>query len=335
MSYFSTFNNIVVVEVLKNIDQIIVKQIPFTHKKVNEEYLNRLLIEGKDYIPDGVNMINAPFMWSDEILGNGVKIAVIDSGCDLTHKDLQSRIIGGGNFTSEDDNDINKYQDYDGHGTHVCGTIAASKDNSGIVGVAPKAELLILKALDKNGIGTMKGIIDAIDFAISNKVDIISMSLGTSEDIPELHQVIKKAVDNNILVVCAAGNEGDADSDTDEFSYPAGYNEVISVGAVDYKKSAARFTSSNKEVDLIAPGVDIISTYINGEYAMLSGTSMATPHVTGALAILIEWSTKEFGRRLSEAELYGQLIKNTNTLAIPRTIQGNGFLYINPKSVTE
>ena len=65
MSYFSTFNNIVVVEVLKNIDQIIVKQIPFTHKKVNEEYLNRLLIEGKDYIPDGVNMINAPFMWSD------------------------------------------------------------------------------------------------------------------------------------------------------------------------------------------------------------------------------------------------------------------------------
>lgn len=314
-------------------ENIIVKQIPIINNKDISKATNIDLKADKDYIPDGVKMINAPLMWSKGITGKDVKIAVIDSGCDMDHKDLQTRIIGGRNFTTEDNKNIDKYQDYNGHGTHVCGTIAASNDNYGVIGVAPDAKLLILKALDKNGSGSMKGIIDAINFAISQRVDIISMSLGTSEDIPQLHQAIKKAVDSNILVVCAAGNEGDSRSATDEFSYPAGYNEVISVGAVDYSKSAARFSNSNKEVDLVAPGVNIISTFLNGKYETLSGTSMATPHVTGALALLIEWSKKEFGRKLTEAELYGQLIKNTDTLPMLRTLQGNGFLFINPKNI--
>lgn len=318
---------------MENIENIIVKQIPNINNRDISKATNIDLKSDKDYIPDGVNMINAPLMWNNGITGKDVKIAVIDSGCDMTHKDLQTRIIGGRNFTTEDNKNIDKYQDYNGHGTHVCGTIAASNNNYGVIGVAPDAKLMILKALDKNGLGSMKGIIDAINFAISQRVDIISMSLGTSEDIPQLHQAIKKAVDSNILVVCAAGNEGDSRVAIDEFSYPAGYNEVISVGAVDYSKSAARFSNSNKEVDLVAPGVNIISTFLNGKYETLSGTSMATPHVTGALALLIEWSKKEFGRNLTEAELYGQLIKNTDALPMLRTLQGNGFLFINPKNI--
>lgn len=318
---------------MKNIDDIVVKQIPIINNEYTVEQSNVSLTSDKDYIPEGVNMINAPFMWSRGFTGKNVKIAVIDSGCDTTHKDLQKNIIGGRNFTIEDNKNINKYKDYNGHGTHVCGTIAASNNNYGLIGVAPDAQLLILKALDKNGSGTMKGIIDAINFAINENVDIISMSLGTSTDIPQLHQAIKKAVDSNILVVCAAGNEGDSSGSTDEFSYPAGYNEVISVGALDYSKSAARFTNSNKEVDLVAPGVNIISTYLNGTYEALSGTSMATPHVTGALALLIEWSKKEFGRKLTEAELYAQLIKNTDTLPMSRTLQGSGFLFISSENI--
>ena len=274
---------------------IIVKQIPIINNKDISKATNIDLKADKDYIPDGVKMINAPFMWSKGITGKDVKIAVIDSGCDMAHKDLQTRII-------------------------------AASNNYGVIGVAPDSKLLILKALDKNGSGSMKGIIDSINFAINQRVDIISMSLGTSEDTTQLRQAIKKAVDSNILVVCAAGNEGDSRADTDKFSYPAGYNEVISVGAVDYSKSAARFSNFNKEVDLVAPGVNIISTFLNGKYETLSGTSMATPHVTGALALLIEWSKKEFGRKLTEAELYGQLIKNTDTLPMLRTLQGNGFL---------
>lgn len=318
---------------MQNLENIIVKQIPVINNENIDKRVNISLTSDKDYIPDGINMINAPFMWSKGITGKNVKIAVIDSGCDITHKDLKNRIIGGRNFTTEDNGNINKYEDYNGHGTHVCGTIAASNNNYGVTGVAPDAQLLILKALDKNGSGSMKNIIEAINFAISQKVDIISMSLGTSTDVSQLHQVIKKAVDSNILVVCAAGNEGDGSGSTDEFSYPAGYNEVISVGAVDFSKSAARFSDSNKEVDLVAPGVNIISTFLNGQYETLSGTSMATPHVAGFLALLIEWSKKEFERKLSEAELYGQLIKNTDTLPILRTLQGNGLLFMNPKNI--
>ena len=216
---------IMVVKGLKNLENIIVKELPFIYEKSSTKLLEELLTNNEDIIPDGISMINAPFMWSKNITGKNVKIAVIDTGCDLTHED--------------------------------------------------------------------------------------------------------------ILVVCAAGNEGDNNSSTDEYSYPGAYNEVISVGSIDYKKTAARFTDSNKEVDLLAPGVNIVSTYLNNSYAMLSGTSMATPHVTGALALLIEWSTKEFGRRLTEAELYGQLIKNTETLDMARSLQGNGLLFMNPKSVTK
>ena len=322
-----------VVKVLEGLENILVKQIPVINNKDLNKNANISLRSNEEYIPDGINMINAPFMWSKGITGKNVKIAVIDSGCDIGHKDLTNRIIGGRNFTKEDNSNINKYQDYNGHGTHVCGTIAASKNNYGITGVAPDAQLLILKVLDRNGLGSMKSIVDAINFAIVQKVDIISMSLGTSTDVPQLRNVIKKAVDSNILVVCAAGNEGDGIGRTEEFSYPAAYNEVISVGAIDFSKSAARFSNSNKEVDLVAPGVNIISTFLDGKYETLSGTSMATPHVTGFLALLIEWSKNEFGRKLTEVELYGHLIKNTTTLPILRTLQGNGLLFMNPNNI--
>ena len=320
---------------MENLKNIIVKQIPFVYKETSKELLDRLLTNDEDYIPEGISLINASFMWDKSITGKDVKIAIIDTGCDLDHKDLQANILLGRNFTSDDNNDINKYEDYNGHGTHVSGTVAGVKNNIGVIGVAPDAQLIILKALNRYGEGTLQGIIDAINYAIELKVDIISMSLGTSIDVPELHDAIIDAVNNNILVVCAAGNEGDENASTDEYSYPGAYNEVISVGAVDLERSASRFTNSNKEVDLVAPGVNIVSTYIDGAYATLSGTSMATPHVAGALALLIEWSTKEFGRRLTEAELYGQLIKNTETLDMARSLQGNGLLLMNPKFVTK
>lgn len=175
------------VKILENLDKIIVKQIPIINNKDVVKKSNISITSDKDYIPDGVSMINAPFMWNKGITGKNVKIAVIDSGCDKTHKDLKNRIIGGKNFTTEDNSNINKYEDYNVQGTHVCGTIAASNDNYGVTGVAPDAQLLILKVLAKNGSGSMKSIIDAINFAISEKVDIISMSLDISTDVPQLH----------------------------------------------------------------------------------------------------------------------------------------------------
>lgn len=305
-----------------------IKLLPFEIK----EDINALTYS----IPYGVSMINAPNVWKLGYTGKGVNIAIIDTGCDKTHPNLSGRIIGGRNFTSDDNSNPDIYNDYQGHGTHVAGTIGASRSSTGVVGVAPESNLLILKALDKTGGGKLEWTINAINYAVDQKVDIISMSLGTPQDIPQLKEAIVRATKSNILVVCAAGNEGDnANPNTDELSYPAAYNEVISVGAIDQNKSAAKFTNSNKEVDVVAPGVNIKSTYPGGKYASLSGTSMATPHVSGALALLIQWSRNEFKRNLSEMEIYGQLIKNTLPLSMSRTLQGNGLIYLNPISVNK
>ena len=149
-----------------------------------------------------------------------------------------------------------------------------------------------------------------------------------SNDMPELHQAIKKAVANNILVVCAAGNEGDGDDSTDEFGFPGCYNEVISVGAINLERSPSDFTNSHNEIDFVAPGEKILSTYLNGKYATLSGTSMAAPHVSGALALIKDLVNNSFGRELSEPELYAQLIKRTVPLGFSPKLEGNGLVYL-------
>ena len=196
------------------------------------------------------------------------------------------------------------------------------------MGVAPNAKLLILKVLDKSGNGNCQGLYDAINYAIEQKVDIINMSLGISINVNEIHTMLKKAVDNNICVVCACGNEGDGKAFTDEYSYPAGYNEAISVGAIDNARVNAVFTNSNKEVDLVAHGVNVISTHLNYGYHSMSGTSQATPHVTGALALLKEYYRKTFEKEPTEVELYAQLIKRTVELNLDRKLQGQGMLFL-------
>lgn len=284
-------------------------------------------LEVVNEIPKGVEIIQAPEIWP-ETKGKGITVAVLDTGCDTDHPDLMDRIIGGYNFTKDDGGDSLKFEDYNGHGTHVAGTIAATLNNNGVVGVAPEANLLILKVLGKNGSGQYDWIIKAIQYAIDQKVDIISMSLGGPNDVKALHDVIIKAVNQNILVVCAAGNDGDGKDSTDEFGYPGCYNEVISVGAVNLERKSSGFTNSNNQVDLVAPGEKIISTYLNGTFATLSGTSMATPHVSGALALLKVISNSAFERDLTVPELYSQLIKRTVPLGNSPNIEGNGLVYL-------
>ena len=274
----------------------------------------------------GVEMIKAKSIWPEAQKGAGVRIAVIDSGCDINHESLKNNIAGVRNFTDEDKKNPNIVVDRVGHGTHVIGTICANGSN--VTGVAPDAQIYVLKAINRTGTGKLSWVVNAIKYAIELKVDIISMSLGISENSVKLEKAIKEAVNNNIAVVCAAGNEGDGNSDSFEYSYPAAYIDVISVGAVDKKGVPAKFTNSNTTIDLVAPGVDILSTYPNNQFAVLSGTSMATPHVTGSLALLKNWSRNEFQRDLSQEELYAQLIKHTKVLEYSRTIQGNGLIYL-------
>lgn len=308
-----------------NNDDIKVKLVPFI---MNRGVKN---IKNMGKTPYGVTMIQAKNMWIESSRGEGINIAIIDSGCDVDHESLKDNIVAVRNFTDEDKKNPNIVIDRVGHGTHVAGIIAANGNNNTVMGVAPWANLYILKAIDRTGSGKVNWVVNAINYAVDQKVDIISMSLGMSENDPKLEKAVKHAVNNNILVVCAAGNEGDGDADAFEYSYPAAYIDVISVGAVDKKGVPAEFSNSNLVVDLVAPGVDILSTYPNDQFALLSGTSMAAPHVTGSLALIKNWSKEEFQRELTEEELYAQLIKYTKNLGYPKTIQGNGLVYLKEK----
>ncbi|MGI2328616.1 S8 family peptidase [Planococcus sp. YIM B11945] len=285
-------------------------------------------------IPEGVQMIQAPEVWEEAEKGKGNVIAILDTGCQSDHPDLQDRIIAGRNFTSDYNSDEANFEDNNGHGTHVAGTAAASfrEDGTGIAGVAPEAYLLILKVLNGEGSGDYAGIINGINFAVDwtgpngEKTSVISMSLGGPDNVPELYEAVKRAVDAGIPIVCAAGNEGDASPITDEFAYPGAYREVIQVGAVDFSRKIAPFSNTNNEIDLVAPGVNIYSAFPGNKYANLSGTSMATPHISGALVLVKNIAEKEFDRVLTEAELYAQLVRRTVPLGYPKTAEGNGLL---------
>jgi major intracellular serine protease len=289
-------------------------------------------------IPPGIELIKAPAVWEQGYFGDETVIAVLDTGCDSKHFELKEQIIDGYNFTTDDNGDPTIFEDYNGHGTHVCGTIAAAKNGAGVIGVAPKAKILVLKVLSGQGYGDMKWVTEGVRYAAKwrgpkgERVRVISMSLGGRDGSPELHNAVKEAIAKEILVVCAAGNDGDGDDETDEYAYPGAYPEVVQVGSVNLQEEISEFSNTNCKIDLVAPGEAILSTYLNNEFAVLSGTSMAAPHVSGAAALLIEQGEKEFERSLSEPEIYALLIKRTISLNYSRRFQGNGMIKLNSDS---
>jgi hypothetical protein len=225
-------------------------------------------------IPWGIQDIGAIEAQKNGAIGTSIKIAVLDTGIS-NHPDLA--VKGGASFVEGSA----EFMDDNGHGTHVAGTIAALNNEMGVIGVAPKAEIYSLKVLDQNGSGNYSNVIQAIEWAIDNQINIISMSFGGNVSSEALHEAIQYANGQGILLIAAAGNAG---SGIETEAYPALYPEVISVGAIDSTNTRAAFSSTGNELDLMAPGVNILSTTMDGNYGFLSGTSMAAPHVTGAAA---------------------------------------------------
>jgi subtilisin len=241
-------------------------------------------------VPWGVSKIRATDIWSGGNKGTGIKVCVIDTGIDYNHEDLKGNYKGGYNFLNNTDNPM----DDNGHGTHVAGTIAALDNDMGVIGVAPEASIYSLKVLDANGSGSYSNIISAIDWAINNNMQIISMSLGGG-----FSQALKDICDNaynyGILLIAAAGNSnGDGSQDT--IGYPAKFDSVVAIAATDSNDARASFSSCGPEVELSAPGVNIPSTVPKGTceccdpsgYKQLSGTSMSTPHVSGTAALILK-----------------------------------------------
>lgn len=276
--------------------------------------------------------LNAPEAWDIAYgAGNfpssgGATVGIVDTGIDTDHPDLAGKTVScagvnsfgiGGLILADPTIVDGKCEDGNDHGTHVAGTITGNANNGiGVAGVAPDAQLAICKGLSDSGSGPTSGIANCITHLADEGVDVISMSLGGGSS-TTMQQAVQRAWDNGngALVVAAAGNDG-----TSNVSYPAGYPEAMSVAATDRNDQKASFSQFNSDVEIAAAGVDVLSTVPGGGYEAFSGTSMATPHVAGAAAVV-----KSANPGLTAAQLRSRLQQGVDDLGTPGRDPQFGF----------
>ncbi|WP_230500606.1 S8 family peptidase [Sutcliffiella rhizosphaerae] len=267
-------------------------------------------------VPWGIPHIKANTAHAQGVTGSGVRVAVLDTGIDANHVDLNVR--GGASFIS---GESNPYQDGNGHGTHVAGTVAALNNSTGVLGVAYNADLYAVKVLNSSGSGTLSGIAQGIEWSISNGMHVINMSLGASSGSTALQRACDNAYARGIVVIAAAGNSG-AIGNQNTIGYPARYSSVIAVGAVSSNNTRASFSSVGNELEVMAPGVSILSTTPGNNYASFNGTSMAAPHVAGAAALI-----KAKYPNMTNVQIRDRL-RNTATYLGTPFYYGNGVINV-------
>lgn len=235
-------------------------------------------------VPWGINRIGSRLVNAMGNTGQGIRIAILDTGVDGSHEDLSRNYKGGYDFV----NNITVHTDDNGHGTHIAGIIAAEDNDIGVVGVAPDAHIYSVKVLDYAATGTASDIIAGLEWSLLNKMNIINMSLGASEDSVSVQEATNQVYNHGILIVAAAGNNGNVEGTGNNIDNPAKYTNVIAVGAIDRNDKRAKFSSTGPKIELVAPGKDILSTLPGNKYGTLEGTSMASPYVAGVAALVMK-----------------------------------------------
>lgn len=272
-------------------------------------------------LPWGVDRIDADVAHEVAATGAGVDIAIIDTGIDSDHPDLRANL--GEGFTvsrrtachGQPDVCREPWDDEFGHGTHVAGIAAAIDNGEGVVGVAPAATLHAVDIFNSGGSAFNSDSAAGITWVADQGYDVANMSYGGSESEVE-NDALEYAASQGVLLVAAAGNAGPC---TDCVIHPASHPEVIAVSATDSSDELASFSSTGPEVDLAAPGVDILSTVPGGDYTTFSGTSMASPHVAGAGALLVSDGYDRFEARQ-------QLLESAEDIGLAEHEQGAGLV---------
>jgi subtilisin len=266
-------------------------------------------------VPWGVRKIGIPKLSLDASNASTISVGILDTGVDLKHPDLAGNLAGGINILSP----FRPPADDSGHGTHVTGTVAAVNNAMGVVGVAPSTKIYAIKCFDKDGNGSISDIVRGIEWAVNQRIRVLNLSFGSNQPSDALREAIRRAYQKGMILVASAGNDGTPRS----VDYPARYPEVLAVGATNKSNRMASFSSRGVQVDLVAPGEDILSTGLNGNYEVMSGTSMASPHVSGLVARMLSLYPN-----LKPAQVHRVLKRTAIKLkSTPRSAQGAGYTY--------
>ncbi|WP_416149793.1 S8 family peptidase [Salipaludibacillus sp. HK11] len=231
-----------------------------------------------DFYQWNLKQMNLEGVWNETQGSEGVPVAIVDSGIDPEHRDLQERVVKGYNAFENNES----YFDDNGHGTHVAGIFGAVTNNEdGIAGVTWNAPILAVKVLDDEAIGNSFSIAEGIYWATDNGAKVINLSLGDEHDSEVMYEAIRYAYDNDVVLIAATGNDN-----VETPMYPAAYDEVLAVGSTNQNRERSFFSNFGDHTDVTAPGEHIPSTFPGGQYVMMSGTSMSAPHVAGIASLI-------------------------------------------------
>ena len=276
-------------------------------------------------IPWNIELIKAPFFWA-KTKGGGRVIAIVDTGLNVSHPEFAGRVYNPVNCTGV--GAYNDVTDTDGHGTHVAGTVAGKT-----VGVCPECRVMPLKVF--GGTNSSEAIRKAFIAIIEHnancnpvdKVVAVNCSFGSAAYDPMLAYNIRTLVSDGVAVCVAAGNSGDGNPETEEiFSYPAYINEVITTVSINQDESIANYSNSFDGVDIAAPGTYIYSSWKDGGYNTISGTSMATPHITGTCALLADYYYQKYGKMPLEGDIEAELFGRIRAVDADKRLFGKGIL---------
>ncbi|NEU57277.1 S8 family peptidase [Halorussus sp. MSC15.2] len=267
-------------------------------------------------LPWGIDRVDAEVAHANGETGSGADIAIIDTGIDDDHPDLQANVGKGKAYVDCRGRNCNyPWSDDNDHGTHCAGIADAIDNTEGVVGVSTEATLHAVKVLDNSGSGSWSDVAAGIEYVADQGWDVGSMSLGGSSGSSTVKDACQYAYNNGVLLVAAAGNDGPC---SDCVGYPAAYDECIAVSATSSDDSLASFSSTGTEVELAAPGENIYSSIIGG-YDTFDGTSMACPHVSGTGGQLM-------ANGYTNTEARNQLQSTAEDIGLSSNEQGHGLL---------